>query len=114
MQSGSLRAVEGSRIAFHGKISRALSSALMQPDGGEAAPLKINGDDFTSAAAQPEGMADYTFNWRDDLGLSNAAPLRLSVAMQKDAPPMPDLLGLPREAALLVQRCHARPCRGHR
>ena len=102
LQSGSLLAVEGSRIAFHGKISRALSAAQMQPDGGEAAPLKIEGANFTSAPAQPDGIAQYTFNWRDDLGLSNAAPLRLSVAMQKDAPPVADLPGLPRETALLV------------
>ena len=102
LQSGSLLAVEGSRIAFHGTVSRALSAALMQPEGGEAAPLKIEGANFTSAPAQPDGIAQYTFNWRDDLGLSNAAPLRLSVAMQKDAPPVADLPGLPRETAMLV------------
>jgi hypothetical protein len=102
LQSGSLLAVEGSRIAFHGTISRALSAAQMQPEGGEAAPLKIEGANFTSDPAQPDGIAQYTFNWRDDLGLSNAAPLRLSVAMQKDAPPVADLPGLPRETALLV------------
>jgi hypothetical protein len=102
LQSGSLLAVEGSRVAFHGKTSRALSAAQMQPEGGEAAPLQIEGDNFTSAPTQPDGIAEYTFNWRDNLGLSNAAPLRLSVAMQKDAPPVPDLPGLPRETAMLV------------
>jgi hypothetical protein len=101
LQSGSLLAVEGSRIAFHGTVSRALSSALMQPEGGAATPLKIEGENFTSAPAQPDGIAQYTFNWRDNLGLSNAAPLLLSVAMQKDAPPVPDLPGLPRETAML-------------
>ena len=73
----------------------------MQPEGGEAAPLKIEGANFTSAPAQPDGVAQYTFNWRDTLGLSNAVPLRLSVDMRKDAPPVPDLPGLPRETAML-------------
>jgi hypothetical protein len=102
LQSGSLLAVEGSHIAFHGKTSRALSSAQMQAEGGEPAPLKIEGENFASAPAQPDGIAEYTFNCRDDLGLSNAAPLRLSVAMQKDAPPVPELPGMPRETAMLV------------
>jgi hypothetical protein len=102
LQSGSLLAVEGSRIAFHGATSRALSAALMQSEGGKAAALKIEGANFSSAPAQPDGIAQYTFNWRDNLGLSNAAPLRLSVAMQKDAPPVADLPGLPRETAMLL------------
>jgi hypothetical protein len=102
LQSGSLLAVEGSRIAFHGAVSRALSGADMQLEGGEAAPLKIEGSNFTTVPTQPEGIVRYAFNWRDELGLSNAAPLRLTVAMQKDAPPVADLPGLPRETALLV------------
>ncbi len=101
VQSGSLQAVEGSRISFHGKTSRALTGAVMQPPGGEVSLLKITGDSFTSAPAQPQGIAEYVFNWRDDLGLSNASPLRLSVAMQKDAPPMAELPDLPRESAML-------------
>jgi hypothetical protein len=101
LQSGSLQAVEGSRITFHGKTSRALASAEMQPAGGDPRSLAVTNDSFVSAPAQPEGMADYLFNWRDDLGLSNAAPLRLSVVMQKDAAPLADLPGMPRESALL-------------
>jgi len=102
LQSGSLLAVEGSRIAFHGVTTRALAAARMQPEGGQAAPLTVEGQNFSSASSQPEGTGEYTFNWRDVLGLSNAAPLRLSVAMQKDAPPVADLPGLARETAMLV------------
>ncbi|HZM05653.1 MAG TPA: hypothetical protein VFC44_21845, partial [Candidatus Saccharimonadales bacterium] len=102
LQNGSMLAVEGSRIAFHGKVTRPLSSALMQPAGGDAAALKIDGENFSSAPAQPEGAAEYVFNWRDNLSLSNAAPLRLSVQMQKDAPPVPELQDLPRETAMLA------------
>ena len=102
VQSGSLLAVEGSRLAFHGKISRALSTASMQPGSGGEVPLKIEGENFSSTPAQPSQSSQFTFNWRDDLGLSNAAPLRLSVAMQKDAPAVPGLPGMPRESAVLV------------
>jgi hypothetical protein len=109
LQSGSMLAVEGSRIAFHGKVTRPLSAAVMQPEGGKAASLKIDGENFTSASAQPDASAEYTFNWRDDLGLSNATPLRLAVQIQKDAPPVPELPDLPRETAVLdsdVLRIH--------
>jgi hypothetical protein len=102
LQSGSLLAVEGSRIAFHGTVTRALSAALMQPEGGAPSPLKIDAADFDSPRVNPGGIAQYTFNWRDDLGLSNASPLRLAVAMQKDAPPVAALPGLPPESAVLV------------
>jgi hypothetical protein len=101
VESGTLNAVEGSRISFHGNISRALASAEMQPADGVVTKLTVEGRNFVTAPAQPDGIAEYTFNWRDDLGLSNAAPLRLSVAMQKDAPPVPDLPGMPRETAML-------------
>jgi Asp-tRNA(Asn)/Glu-tRNA(Gln) amidotransferase C subunit len=102
LQSGSMLAVEGSRIEFHGKVTRPLSSAVMQPEGGQPAPLKIDGENFSSAPAQPEMGADYIFNWRDNLGMTNASPLRLAVQMQKDAPPVPELTDLPRETAMLA------------
>lgn len=102
VQSGSLLAVEGSRVAFHGNVSRALTSAVMQPGEGKTLPLDVQGETFSTPPSQPEGMAEYIFNWRDNLGLTNAAPLRLSVVMQKDAPPAPELPDLPGETALLA------------
>jgi hypothetical protein len=102
LQTGSLLAVEGSTVAFQGKVSRPLSAALMQNGGDAPAALKIDGNNFATALLQPEGAAELTFNWRDHLGLSNAVPLRLSVQMEPDAPPTPEIVGLPREIALLV------------
>jgi hypothetical protein len=102
LQSGSLVAVEGSRIAFKGTTSRPLVSAEMQTGKGKEAPLKISGETFFSAPAEPEGMDEYTFNWRDDLGLTNASPLHLSVATQKDASPVPILPDLPHDTAMLA------------
>ena len=101
LQNGSLSTVEGSRIAFHGRISRALSSAVMQSEGENPSPLKISGDSFATVQTKPEASAEYTFNWRDQLGLTNAAPLRLSVQMKADAPPVPEIMDMPREIAVL-------------
>jgi hypothetical protein len=101
LQNGSLLAVEGSKIAFRGKVSRELSSAVMQDGGEDAAPLQISGASFATGQTKPESSAEYTFNWKDQLGLTNAAPLRLSVQMQPDAPPVPEIVDMPRDIAVL-------------
>jgi len=101
LQNGSLLAVEGSKIAFRGKVSRPLSSAVMQSGEEDPAPLEVSGDSFATGQTRPETSAEYTFNWRDQLGLSNAAPLRLSVQMQPDAPAAPEIVDMPREIAVL-------------
>jgi hypothetical protein len=101
LQNGSLVAVEGSKIAFHGKVSRPLSSAVMQSGEDDPSPLEVIGDSFATGPTKPEISAEYTFNWRDQLGLSNAAPLRLSVQMQPDAPPAPEIVEMPHEIAVL-------------
>jgi hypothetical protein len=101
LQNGSLLAVEGSKIAFRGKVSRDLSSALMQSGDESPAQLKVSGDSFITSQTRPDALAEYTFNWRDQLGLSNASPLRLSVQMQPDAPPVPEIVEMPREIAVL-------------
>jgi hypothetical protein len=101
LQNGSLLAVEGSKMAFRGKVSRDLASALMQDGGENPAPLKISGDSFTTGQTKPDGLSEFTFNWRDQLGLTNAAPLRLSVQMQPDAAPVPEIVEMPREIAVL-------------
>jgi hypothetical protein len=101
LQDGALVTVEGSQIAFQGKVSRGLSSALMQSGEGQPAPLQIEGDKFSSGPTRPEALCEFTFNWRDKLGLSNSAPLRVSVQTQPDAPPVPEIPDLPREIAVL-------------
>jgi hypothetical protein len=102
LQNGALLMVEGSRVAFRGKVSRALSAAVMQTGENKPAPLKIAGGDFSSDSTEPDGAEEIDFNWRDNLGLSNAAPLRLSLRTQPDAPPMPEILELPRDVAVLA------------
>ena len=99
--NGTLQAVEGSRISFRGKVSRPLSSAEARTGDGNPTPLKIDGDHFLGGSAGPDGGAELTFNWRDNLGLTNSVPLRLSVRMEPDAPPIPEIVDFPREAAVL-------------
>jgi hypothetical protein len=99
--SGTLPAVEGSRISFRGKVNRPLSAAHMQNGGGEPIPLKIEGENFLTGSTQPDGAAEFTFDWTDNLGLTNSVPLRLAVQMQPDAPPVPEILDFPHEAAVL-------------
>ncbi len=101
LQNASLLAVQGSKIDFRGTISRSLSAALMQSGSENPAPLKIEGDSFTTGQTAPDDQAQLSFNWRDNLGLTNAAPLRLSVQMQPDAPPVPELVDMPGEIAML-------------
>ncbi|HEY3860807.1 MAG TPA: hypothetical protein VGO59_02880 [Verrucomicrobiae bacterium] len=101
LQSGSLLAVEGSKISFRGKVSRDLSSALMRSGEEKTAPLKIEGDSFVTGQTQPDALSEFTFNWQDKLGLTNAAPLRLSVQMQPDAPPVPEIADMPRDVFVL-------------
>jgi hypothetical protein len=102
LQDGALSMVQGSRVAFHGKVSRALSAAVMQSGESQPALLKIAGGNFTSDSTEPDGAEEIDFNWRDNLGLSNAAPLRLSIRTEPDAPPTPEILELPREVAILA------------
>jgi hypothetical protein len=73
----------------------------MQSGDDNPAPLKISGDSFTTGQTKPDAQAEFTFNWRDQLGLTNAAPLRLSVQMQPDSPPVPEIADMPREIAVL-------------
>ncbi len=102
VQSGALLALEGSKVAFHAQTSRRLTAAQVQSGAEPAAPLKVEGKGFETTPTELAGTAQFAFNWQDYLGLSNAAPLRLAVQTQKDAPPQPDLPDMPRDFAVLA------------
>jgi hypothetical protein len=101
VQSGSFRALEGSRVSFIGTVSRPLAAASMQGGGQKPAPLKVQGPTFSSDPADPAGAGELVFNWRDQLGLTNASPWRLTLRRESDQPPQPDLPDLPRALAIL-------------
>jgi len=76
VQGGSFRALEGSRVSFVGTVSRPLAAATMQSGGQNPAALQVRGATFSSQAAEPAGADELVFNWRDELGLTNATPWR--------------------------------------
>ncbi len=102
VQGSSLMAVEGSKVAFEGTVSRPLASALMKTEDEDTVPLEVQGPRFSTVSSQPAGATALTFSWRDKLGLSNAVPWRLSLQTQKDAPPTPEMPDLPREYQMLA------------
>ncbi|MBU6401508.1 MAG: hypothetical protein KGS61_14420, partial [Verrucomicrobia bacterium] len=102
IQNGVLPVLEGSRVTFHGRATRALAAAAIRPDDQQPQPLSIQGDTFSSPALDLDAVSACVFTWRDQLGLETGVPWRLNLQRQKDAPPEPELPGLQPETALLV------------
>ena len=99
---GTFRALEGSRVSFVGTVSRPLAAASMQSGGQDPAALKVQGPTFSSEPAEAADAGELVFNWRDQLGLTNASPWRLVLQRESDQPPLPDLPDLPRTTELLA------------
>ena len=102
LQNGALLVVEGSHVAFQGKVSRDLANAEVQTGDAQPSQLKVAGENFSTETTEPNGAQELDFSWRDKLGLTNAAPLRLSLRTEPDAPPMPEILELSRNIAILA------------
>jgi len=101
IQNGSLTVLEGSRVTFRGQASRALSAAQLQAGASEAQNLKVEGAEFSSEASGLDAVFHCGFMWKDEFGLDNVAPWRLSIQTQKDLPPFPELPDIAREIAIL-------------
>ena len=102
VQGGTFRVLEGSRVGFVGTVSRPLAAASMQNGGRSQETLEVQGPTFSSAPVETEKAGELIFNWRDELGLTNASPWRLAVQRENDLPPQPDLPDLPRATAMLA------------
>jgi hypothetical protein len=102
IQTGSLAVLEGSRVAFQGKASRALTAAGLEIGDQKPQPLAVQGDTFSSAALELGAASACVFTWRDQLGLDNSVPWRLAIQPRKDAPPEPELPDLQRENSVLA------------
>lgn len=101
LNSGALVTVEGSKASFAGTMTRPLAEATMTGDS-VVLPLKVNGENFSTEPAAVDGISHFMLSFKDNLGLTNAAPVRLTVQTQKDSPPQPDLPDLPRDCAMLA------------
>ena len=102
VQSGTFRALEGSRVSFVGTVSRPLAAASGQNGGQNPVALKVEGPAFSTEPAEAAAAGELVFNWRDKLGLTNAAPWRLALQQESDQPPQPALPELPRTTAILA------------
>ncbi|MDQ3623830.1 MAG: hypothetical protein M3463_15290, partial [Verrucomicrobiota bacterium] len=101
IQGSSAEFLEGSKVRFTGRISRALKQAAMKSGKDEPA-AEVQGETFLTPArpvAQLGGEA--TFRWADTHGLTPAQPYTLRVSTTKDAEPRVELQGLEPETAIL-------------
>lgn len=102
VSSGTLTAVDGSRVRLTGEASRDLDSARLFGIGSNAIPLEVQGAEFRSEALDPSGMFQINLVWKDEFGLTNRAPWPLTIQLAKDLPPSVDLPGMQTEVAMLV------------
>jgi len=93
--SGRLDFLPGTKAIFTGEATRDLKSASL--DGMK---LTVNGSHLTSAPITLHNERDFTFLWRDALGLDGAEPMTIHVVPHDDDPPQVELRGL--EAAIAV------------
>lgn len=93
--------LEGSKVRFAGKTSRALQSATMK--SGETDPAaELKGESFLTPA-QPVGelVGDAIFRWADTFGLTPTQPYTVHVSTTKDGEPRVDLQGIEQSVAIL-------------
>ena len=93
--------LEGSRVRFAGKTSRALQSATMK--NGETDPAaELDGETFvTPAKPVAELVGDAVFRWADKHGLTPTQPYTVQVSTTKDGEPRVDLQGVEQSIAIL-------------
>ncbi len=101
IQNGSLAVLEGSRISFHGQANRPLASAELRTQGQAPQTLTVRAESFSSDPLNTDGIHQFGFTWKDELGLESVAPWPVSIQPQKDSPPTPEFLDLSREIAIL-------------
>ncbi len=97
VRKGSLDLVEGSRVAFNGRASRALQEVRVS--GGTAS---VQGEQFATAKCDLAGMTNVVFAWRDELGLEGRQPFTVKLEWKTDMPPTVDFQGLARAVGMLA------------
>ena len=102
INNGVLNLLEGGTFSLRGKTSRELAAAEIYSDGQGSNVLKTEGDEFVSGFLTNAGNVQYSFVWRDQLGLSNSVPWKLTIRPQKDLPAVPSLPDMPSDVAILV------------
>jgi hypothetical protein len=101
IENGSLNVLEGSRVAFQGRATRALATAEVRVGDQKAMPLRIESDQFSSDLFEFDAAGELSFSWRDQYGLESAGPWRLQIRSQIDSPPTPELADMLKDTAIL-------------
>jgi hypothetical protein len=109
---GSLRVIEGSRVSFHGLASRKLAAAELRAGDQNAQALPVDEAAFSTEQLELDDVRELVFTWRDHHGLESGGPWRMQIQSQKDAPPSPDLPGLPKDVAILESEVLEMPATG--
>jgi len=96
---GRLTLLEGARVTFEGRVSRALERATVAPENAAADALRVAADRFvTETLATGDWMTRFPsgakhravliFNWQDFHGFEAVRPYRLQLAQAFDQPPL--------------------------
>ncbi len=101
IQGGSAEFLEGSRVSFAGKTSRALKDAGMKAADAEAAASVQEETFITPAKSIADIGKEAVFRWADTHGLTPTQPYAVHVNTTKDAEPRVELQGLDQETAIL-------------
>lgn len=101
IQGSSAEFLEGSRVSFAGKTSRALRDAAMKAATAEPA-ASVQGETFVTPSQRvTEIGAEAIFRWADTHGLTPAQPYTVRINTTKDADPRVELQGIEQEIAIL-------------
>ena len=100
VEGGQIVYLKGSSVVFKGQASRPLKQAGVEV-AGKQTPLRIDGDTFSTAPALPQGIAQWTFSWKDMFGLDAVAPMKVRLQQREDEPPQVDCRGMAGTIAIL-------------
>lgn len=100
IEGGMLVYLKDSSIVISGQATRGLDRADLDVAGKQTA-LSIAGDTFSTAPAKPEGIAQWSFTWRDRYGLDTVAPMKVRLQQKQDEAPRVDCRGMAGTLAIL-------------
>ncbi len=98
---GSIEILKGSRVRFSGEAARPLTEAGMALGESDPIPLTVDGNRFASDWHNLDQVFECRFVWRDDWGLTGAAPWQVTIKTTKDNPPKPTWVDRKQGVAIL-------------
>src|ERR1700677_1199967 len=100
IEGGTITLLKGSSVVFKGQATRPLKQAGVEI-AKKQTPLRIYGDTFSTAVAQPDGAAQWIFSWKDTYGLDAVTPMKVRLQQKEDLAPQVDCRGMAGTIAIL-------------